>query len=314
MKGDGFMHRDNLLKLISNVEKVVIGKTERVKLLIVGLLTNGHILIEDVPGLGKTTLALALAKSMGGDFKRIQFTPDLLPSDVTGGFIYLPKTGDFEFRKGPVFTNILLADEINRTTPRTQSALLECMQEFKVSIDGKTFALPQPFMVVATENPIEYQGTYPLPEAQIDRFLMKIDMGYLPQEEEMKVVQGQKVKPPIEELTPVMGLEDIISLQSAVKNIEVSVHVVDYMVKLVSSTRHREDIKLGASPRASIALMKACSAWAMLEGRDYVIPEDVVKLLPWVLKHRISLQPKALIAGTTPELIISELSRSTPIP
>ncbi|HTZ11614.1 MAG TPA: MoxR family ATPase [Candidatus Margulisiibacteriota bacterium] len=308
------MHRENLLKLINNVEKVVVGKTERVKLLIVGLLTNGHILIEDVPGLGKTTLALALAKSISGDFKRIQFTPDLLPSDVTGGSIYLPKTGEFEFRKGPVFTNIMLADEINRTTPRTQSALLECMQEFKVSIDGRTLLLPQPFMVVATENPIEYQGTYPLPEAQIDRFLMKIDMGYLPQEEEIKVVQGQKVIHPIDELSPVMVLDDILGLQSAVKNIEVSVHVVDYIVKLVSSTRNKEDIKLGASPRASIALMKASSAWAMLEGRDYVIPEDVVKLLPWVLKHRITLHPKALIAGTTPELIISELSRSTPIP
>jgi len=308
------MYSEELKKLIDNIEKVIVGKTEKVKLVIVGLLTNGHILIEDVPGLGKTMLALALAKSINADFKRIQFTPDLLPSDVTGGFIYSPKTGDFDFKKGPVFTNILLADEINRTTPRTQSALLECMQEYKVSSDGKTFSLPQPFMVVATQNPIECQGTYPLPEAQIDRFLMKVDMGYLSEEEEARVIQGQKIKHPIEDLMPVMELEDVLKLQDQIKNIDISSHVLEYIVKLVSLTRHQEEIKLGASPRASISLMKAGCAWALLEGRDYVVPDDVVKLLPWVLKHRISLQPKALIAGKTPELIISELVKSTPIP
>jgi len=308
------MYSEELKKLINNIEKVIIGKTEKVRLIIVGLLTNGHILIEDVPGLGKTMLALALAKSINADFKRIQFTPDLLPSDVTGGFIYSPKTGDFDFKKGPVFTNILLADEINRTTPRTQSALLECMQEYKVSLDGKTFVLPQPFMVVATQNPIECQGTYPLPEAQIDRFLMKIDMGYLSQEEEMRVIQGQKIKHPIEDLTTVMDLDNVLRLQQEIKNIEISSHILDYIVKLVSPTRNKEEIKLGASPRASISLMKASCAWALLEGRDYVVPDDVAKLLPWVLKHRIALQPKALIAGKTPELIISELIKNTPIP
>jgi MoxR-like ATPase len=308
------MYSEELKKLINNIEKVIIGKTEKVRLIIVGLLTNGHILVEDVPGLGKTMLALALAKSINADFKRIQFTPDLLPSDVTGGFIYSPKTGDFDFKKGPVFTNILLADEINRTTPRTQSALLECMQEYKVSLDGKTFVLPQPFMVVATQNPIECQGTYPLPEAQIDRFLMKIDMGYLSQEEEMRVIQGQKIKHPIEDLTTVMDLDNVLRLQQEIKNIEISSHVLDYIVKLVSPTRNKEEIKLGASPRASISLMKASCAWAFLEGRDYVVPDDVAKLLPWVLKHRITLQPKALIAGKTPELIISELIKNTPIP
>jgi MoxR-like ATPase len=308
------MQSENLKRLIDNMEKVIVGKTERIKLIIVGLLTNGHILIEDVPGLGKTMLALSLAKSINADFKRIQFTPDLLPSDVTGGFVYSPKTGDFDFRKGPVFTNILLSDEINRTTPRTQSALLECMQEYKVSLDGKTFSLPQPFMVVATQNPIKCQGTYPLPEAQIDRFLMKVDMGYLSEEEEARVIQGQKIKHPIEDLMPVMELEDVLKLQDQIKNIDISSHVLEYIVKLVSLTRRQEEIKLGASPRASISLMKAGCAWALLEGRDYVVPDDIVKLLPWVLKHRISLQPKALIAGKTPELIISELVKSTPIP
>lgn len=305
---------EDLRNLIENMEKVIVGKTEVVKLLITGLLTNGHILIEDVPGVGKTMLTLALSKSISADFKRIQSTPDLLPSDVTGGFVYNPKTGEFDFRRGPIFTNILLADEINRTTPRTQSALLECMQEYKVTVDGKTFPLSQPFMVIATENPIEYQGTYPLPEAQIDRFLMKINMGYLSVEEEVKVISGQKIRHPIEELKPVLDLDRVLRLQEGVKNIEVSSNILEYIVKLVSATRKKEEIKLGASPRASIALMKASCAWALLEGRDYVIPDDIIKLLPSILKHRIILQPKALIADKTPELVISELVRNIPIP
>lgn len=309
------MAKEDLKRLVENVGRVIIGKPETVKLLIVGLLTNGHILIEDVPGLGKTMLALALAKSISGDFKRIQFTPDLLPSDVTGGFVYSPKTGEFDFKIGPVFTNILLADEINRTTPRTQSALLECMQEYKVTVDGKNFLLPQPFMVIATQNPIEYQGTYPLPEAQIDRFLMKINIGYLSIAEEIRVISSQKLKHPIENLSSVMGLEQILRLQEEVRNIEVSPSVLEYIVQLVSATRkQKEQIKIGASPRASIALMKACSAWALLEDRDYVIPDDVAKLLPWVLKHRIILQPKLSITGKTPEDIIAQLLKEIPIP
>jgi len=308
------MDNPNLKSLILNIEKVIVGKTETIKLLIVGLLTNGHILIEDVPGLGKTMLSLVLAKSINGDFKRIQFTPDLVPSDVTGGFVYNPKTGEFDLRKGPVFTNILLADEINRTTPRTQSALLECMQEYKVTLDGKTFSLHQPFMVIATENPIEYQGTYVLPEAQIDRFLMKINMGYLSVKEEVRVISEQKVKHPVENIDPVLDLEMIIKLQEEVKKIQIEPNIMEYIVNLVSSTRSREGVKLGASPRASIALMKATSAWAMLEGRDYVIPDDVAKLLPWILKHRIILETKALISGKTPESIIKEILKITPIP
>ncbi|MFA5157272.1 MAG: MoxR family ATPase [Candidatus Omnitrophota bacterium] len=308
------MDNTKLKLLIDNVEKVIVGKAETIKLLIVGLLTNGHILIEDVPGLGKTMLSLALAKSINGDFKRIQFTPDLLPSDVTGGLVYSPKTGDFDFKKGPVFANILLTDEINRTTPRTQSALLECMQEYKVTLDGKTFELPQPFMVIATQNPIEYQGTYPLPEAQIDRFLMKISVGYLPLAEEIKVVSEQKIKHPVEDVRPVLNLEDILKLQQEVKKIQISSEMLEYIVKLVSATRSYEGLKLGASPRASIALMKAGCAWAMLEGRDYVIPDDINKLAPWILKHRIILEPKTLIAGKTAESIITEILKSTVIP
>jgi len=308
------MKDTSIKELIANIEKVILGKRDTVKLLLVGLFTNGHVLIEDVPGLGKTMLSLSLAKSISGDFKRIQFTPDLLPTDITGGQIFNPKTSEFEFKKGPVFTNILLTDEINRTTPRTQSALLECMQEFKVTIDGKSYPLPLPFMVVATQNPIEYQGTYSLPEAQIDRFLMKIGMGYLSNEEEATVISGQKQEHPIETLKPVMTLDDVLEIQKKVKTMEVSTHVLNYIVHLVSATRKKEEIKLGASPRASIALMKASSAWALLEGRDYVIPEDVVSILPWILRHRIILHPKALILGKTAESIISEIVKNTPIP
>lgn len=308
------MKTGELKALIANIQKVIIGKDETIKLLLVGLLTNGHILIEDVPGLGKTMLSLALAKSISGDFKRIQFTPDLLPSDVTGAFIFDPKVAEFKFRQGPVFTNILLADEINRTTPRTQSALLECMQEFKVTLEGRSYPLPQPFMVIGTQNPIEHQGTYPLPEAQVDRFLMRLSVGYLTPEQEVQVIAGQKTAHPIESLTPVTDLQMIAAMQEEVKKTTISQQMLEYIVKLVYATRTREEIKLGASPRASIALMKAASAWAYLESRDYVTPEDVTKMLPWVLKHRLQLHPKAVVAGKTPELTIAEIVRAIPIP
>jgi len=304
---------EKLNLLINNVEKVIVGKTETIKLLIVGLLTNGHILIEDVPGTGKTMLSLAIAKSIGGDFKRIQFTPDLLPSDVTGGVIYNQKTGEFDFRKGPVFTNILLADEINRTTPRTQSGLLECMQEYRVTIDNRTFSLSKPFMVIATQNPIEFQGTYPLPEAQIDRFLMKINMGYLSVEEEMKVVTEQRQSHPVDSLAPVLTLEDVLSLQENVKKVELSEKIIHYIVKLVSATRKRDDIKLGASPRASISLMNSTRAWALLSGRDYVIPDDVHKLVFWMLRHRITVDSKTFMAGVSSENIVTDLLKKTPL-
>jgi len=303
-----------LLRLQDFLLSQIIGQEKLVNRLLIALIADGHLLVEGAPGLAKTKAIKILSSAIEGNDHRIQFTPDLLPSDVTGGFVYNPKNGEFDFKKGPVFTSILLADEVNRTTPRTQSALLECMQEYKVSVDGKTFVLPQPFMVVATQNPIEYQGTYPLPEAQIDRFLMKIDIGYLCAEEEVKVISGQKIQHPIENLSPVLNTEDILRLQETVKKIETSSHVLDYIVKLVSSTRKKEEVKIGASPRGSIALMKASCAWALLEGRDYVIPDDVAKLLPWILKHRLILQPKTLIAGRTPDHVISEILKNTPIP
>lgn len=243
--------------LIDNIEKVIVGKRDSVKLLIVGLLTNGHILIEDVPGTGKTTLALAVAKSIGGVFKRIQFTPDLLPSDVTGGFIYNPKTGEFELKKGPIFANIVLADEVNRTSPRTQSSLLECMQEYKVTLDGQTLALDKPFMVIATQNPIEFQGTYPLPETQIDRFLMKIEMGYLEVEQEVQVLNAQEKNHPLETIQQVSSLAQVKEMQEKVKEIEISEKVLTYIARLISSTRTAANITLGASTRASIALMNS---------------------------------------------------------
>ncbi len=307
------MGNQEINKLVTNIEKVIVGKTETIKMLVIGLLTNGHILIEDIPGMGKTMLALTLAKSISGEFKRIQATPDLLPTDITGGFVYSPKTGEFDFRKGPVFTHILLVDEINRTTPRTQSALLECMQEYKVTVEGMTFVLPAPFMAIATQNPIEYQGTYALPEAQIDRFLMKINIGYPSIVEEIKVISEQKIKHPVESVMPVMTLEDVLKLQEQVKRVRVSSEVLEYIVKLVSSTRKSDVVKQGASPRASIAIMKASCAWAFIEGRDYVIPDDVIKLLPYVLKHRIILHSKAMISGMTPELVVEGILKQIPI-
>ena len=307
------MGNEAISKLVANIEKVIVGKTEAVKMLVIGLLTNGHILIEDIPGMGKTMLALTLAKSISAEFKRIQATPDLLPTDITGGFVYSPKTGEFDFKRGPVFTHILLVDEINRTTPRTQSALLECMQEYKVTVEGLTYALPAPFMTIATQNPIEYQGTYSLPEAQIDRFLMKINIGYPSLVEEIKVISEQKIKHPVESVMPVMTLEDVVKLQEQVKKVQVSSEVLEYIVKLVSSTRKSDVVKQGASPRASIAIMKASCAWAFIEGRDYVIPDDVIKLLPRVLKHRIILHPKATISGMTPELVVEGILKQIPI-
>jgi len=307
------MGNENINKLVTNIEKVIVGKTETIKMLIIGLLTNGHILIEDIPGMGKTMLALTLAKSISGEIKRIQATPDLLPTDITGGFVYSPKTGEFDFKRGPVFTHILLVDEINRTTPRTQSALLECMQEYKVTVEGTTFVLPVPFMTIATQNPIEFQGTYALPEAQIDRFLMKINIGYPSLVEEIKIISEQKIKHPVESVMPVMTLEDVLRYQEQVKRIQVSSEILEYIVKLISATRKSDVVKIGASPRASIAIMKASCAWAFIEGRDYVIPDDVAKLLPHVLKHRIILHPKATISGMTSELVVTGILKQVPI-
>jgi len=303
-----------LKKLVDNMEKVIVGKREVLELLVVGLISNGHVLIEDVPGVGKTMMARSLAKSINAEFKRIQFTPDLLPSDITGSSVYIQKTQEFEFRKGPIFANIVLADEINRTTPRTQSSLLESMQEYQVSADGKTYFLPKPFLVIATQNPIEYFGTYPLPEAQIDRFLMKLNVGYPTQSEESDILVWQKKEHPIESLSAVLEVTDILNLQAKVKEVEITPEMIDYIIKLISFTREMEEIKLGGSPRASLGLMHASRALALLRGRDYVTPDDVARVAPYVLRHRLIPSPKAKISGSTTDDIISKILNSIPIP
>jgi len=303
-----------LKKLVDNMEKVIVGKREVLELLVVVFISNGHVLIEDVPGVGKTMMARSLAKSINAEFKRIQFTPDLLPSDITGSSVYIQKTQEFEFRKGPIFANIVLADEINRTTPRTQSSLLECMQEYQVSADGKTYFLPKPFLVIATQNPIEYFGTYPLPEAQIDRFLMKLNVGYPTQSEESDILVWQKKEHPIESLSTVLELTDILNLQAKVKEVEITPEMIDYIIKLISFTREMEEIKLGGSPRASLGLMHASRALALLRGRDYVTPDDVARVAPYVLRHRLIPSPKAKISGSTTDDIISKILNSIPIP
>ena len=300
-------------KLEDNITKVIVGKNETIDLLMVALLCEGHVLIEDVPGVGKTMLARSLAISLGGRFKRLQCTPDLLPNDVTGVSIYNQSTKDFEFRHGPVFVNILLADEINRATPRTQSALLEAMQEFQVTVDGTTYPLPRPFMVLATQNPIEYEGTFPLPEAQLDRFMLKIDMGYPTIEEEKEILQRLERKHPIDSLKSIMKPEDIQELKSHIWDVNIDETVIDFLVRLVKSTRNHRDILLGGSPRATLSLYKACQALAAVRGRDFVLPDDVKTLAIPVLSHRLLLHPEAELRGTTSPTLIKRIMEETPL-
>ena len=300
--------------LICNIEKVIVGKREVIKLLLAGLLSRGHILIEDVPGLGKTMLVRSLSKSISSEFKRIQFTPDLLPSDITGVSVFNQATRKFKFRPGPIFANIILADEINRTTPRTQSGLLECMQEYTTTVDGITHKLPNPFFVIATQNPIEYYGTYPLPEAQLDRFLMRFSMGYICESEEINILENRLRMEPIEHLQPVMKTSDILSLMDKASRINISRDLMAYIVKIINATRQHPDIKLGASPRGSLALMRLSKSYALLNNRDYVVPSDIKNTIIPALNHRIILYPNSLVKGAKPQEIIQEISNKIPVP
>lgn len=270
-----------------NVSKVIVGKDEAIDYLLVALICSGHVLLEDVPGLGKTVMAKAFAKSIDCSFSRIQFTPDLLPSDITGINFYNQSTNQFQFRKGPIFNNIILADEINRATPRTQSSLLEAMEEAQVSVDGKTYLLDQPFMVISTQNPVELQGTFPLPEAQLDRFLVKIPVGYPGEEEEIEILNRFRVNNPVHSIGPVVTREDVINMQSNYTNIHISQELVSYIVRIAQKTRNHKDISLGVSPRGTIALFRASQAYAVVQGREFVLPDDIQKMSRIVLSHRI---------------------------
>jgi len=301
-------------RIIDNVEKVIVGKRRELQLAITALLCGGHMLIEDVPGVGKTMLARAIAASTGCAFRRIQFTPDLLPTDITGVSIYNQKTGDFEFRPGPIIAQVVLADEVNRATPKTQSALLEAMEEHQVTTDGVTHKLPSPFLVMATQNPIEYEGTFPLPEAQMDRFLIRIHLGYPGPTDEVLVLDAQQTEHPIESIAQVTDANEILQLQKAVKEIYVDPLIKQYIVALATATREHEAVYLGASPRGSLALFRTSQAKALLEGRDFVTPDDVKDLALVTLGHRIILSPGAKVKGTTAADVVAQCLGRVPVP
>ena len=301
-------------KIAENIKKVIIGKNRAIELAVVALVCQGHILIEDVPGVGKTMLARSLAKSTGCSYSRIQFTPDLLPSDITGVSIYNQKEGDFEFKSGPVISQLVLADEINRATPKTQSALLESMDERQVTVEGVTHVLPRPFMVMATQNPIEYEGTFPLPEAQLDRFFLKISLGYPSLTEEESILSSQENTHPIELLEAVVSSDEIVKIQDAVKTIYVDELVRSYIVSIVHATRDNDDIALGSSPRGSLAMARGIQALALMRGRDYVLPDDVKELAVPMLAHRIIVSSGARMQGITSEEIVARILDTVPVP
>lgn len=311
---DTIIYNKKVEKVLDNIKKVMVGKEDIAILSLTALLAQGHVLLEDVPGVGKTMLVRTLAKSLDCDFKRIQFTPDLLPSDVTGVSIYNPKELEFEFRPGPILGNIVLADEINRTSPKTQAALLEGMEEKSVTVDGNTIPLKQPFFVMATQNPIEYEGTYPLPEAQLDRFLLKLKMGYPTFREELALLERTASKHPIEQIDAVMNKSELIAAQEDANDIFIDRSVQTYILQLVKGTRENESIQLGASPRAAIALMKAAKAYAYIHGRDFVLPDDVKYLAPYVLSHRIIMTSEAKYEGLLNRKAIENIVEQTDIP
>ena len=301
-------------RVVKNVEKVIIGKRDEIQLTLFALLCEGHILIEDVPGVGKTMLARAIARSIGCSFRRIQFTPDMLPSDVTGVSVYNQKTGEFEFRPGPVMAQIVLTDEINRATPKTQSALLEAMEERQVTVDGVTHPMARPFLVLATQNPIEYEGTFPLPEAQVDRFMMRISLGYPEAKDEIAMLDLQRESHPIETLEKAIGEEELRAAQTEIRKIHVDDLIKEYIVALVTATRRHPDVYLGASPRASLALYKTGRARAAILGRDYVIPDDIKALAEPTLVHRLIISPSARIKNVDPRAVVEETLNSVPVP
>jgi MoxR-like ATPase len=301
-------------EVVDNVERVIIGKHDKMQLAFVAILCQGHILIEDVPGVGKTMLAKSLARSIGCTFHRIQFTPDLLPSDITGISIFNQKTREFEFRPGPIMAQIVLTDEINRATPKTQSALMECMEEHQVTVDGTTYRMPRPFLIMATQNPIEYEGTFPLPEAELDRFLMRISLGYPRPDEEVRILDAQQFAHPVEALEQVISVEELLEAQEQVKHIYVDSLVKEYIVSLVNATRHYPDVYLGASPRGSLALYKTGQALAALQGRDFVIPDDIKALAEVTLAHRIIVSPSARIKNVDTRDVVRAIMEAVPVP
>lgn len=301
-------------RVIKNVEQVIIGKHDEIELAFIALLSRGHMLIEDVPGVGKTMLAKSLAQSLGCTFKRIQFTPDLLPSDVTGVSIYNQKSGEFEYRPGPITANVVLADEINRATPKTQSALLESMEERQVTVDGNTYPLPEPFLVMATQNPIEYEGTFPLPEAQLDRFLIRLSLGYPDKQNEVHILESQHVRHPLEDLKQVVSVDELLEAQQAVRGVYVDTLISEYIVNIANISRQDADVYLGASPRGSLGLYRAAQARAAIQRRDFVLPDDIKALASAVLSHRIIVNAAARMRQVSPMDVMMEILARVPVP